>query len=206
MSTTGTAAGRPMRADARRNCEALVARAAEAFAERGADDVSLEEIARRAGVGIGTLYRHFPNRQSLLEAVFRDQVEALAHLADDLMHAADPGAAFVEWLGAIVAFGSTKRSMLAGLLATDGPGAELYSACKTMMQDSTGALLRRAQQAGAVRPDVTHADVQRLTHALVLASEHAPADPEQASRMLSLVTGGLMCRDAPAPVTRDQPG
>jgi AcrR family transcriptional regulator len=198
MSTTGTAAGRPMRADARRNSEALVARAAEAFAERGADDVSLEEIARRAGVGIGTLYRHFPNRQSLLEAVFRDQVEALARRADDLLPAPDPGAAFIEWLGAMVAFGSTKRSMMASLMASDGPGAELFSSCKTMMQDSTSTLLERAQQAGAVRPDVTYADVQRLTHALVLASEHAPADPDQASRMLSLVTGGLLCRPDPA--------
>lgn len=194
MSTTGTAAGRPMRADARRNYEALTAQAAEAFAERGTDDVSLEEIARRAGVGIGTLYRHFPNRQSLLEAVFRDQVEALAGLAGDLASATDPGTAFTQWLGAMVAFGSTKRSMLAGLLATEGPGAELYSTCKTLMQDSTRALLERAQGSGSVRPDVTHADVQRLTHALVLASEHAPADPEQAGRMLSLVTSGLMCR------------
>jgi AcrR family transcriptional regulator len=198
MNTTRTApsaasADRPMRADARRNSELLLARAAEAFAERGADDVSLEEIARRAGVGIGTLYRHFPNRQSLLEAVFRDQVEGLARLAENLRTADDKGAAFMEWLGAIVAFGTTKRSMTASLLASPGEGAELYSACKSIMQDSTASLLEQAQAVGAVRADVQVADVQRLTHALVLASE-AAGDPGQAGRMLSMVMGGLLRR------------
>lgn len=192
MGTTGTAASRPMRADARRNWEALVAQAAEAFAERGADDVSLEEIARRAGVGIGTLYRHFPSRQSLLEAVFRDQVEALARRADDLLPAADPGSAFIEWLSAMIAFGATKRSMLAGLLASDVPA---YTECMSLVHESTSALLRRAQQAGAVRPDVTDADVKRVIHALVVANEHAPADPGQPDRMLSLMAGGLLTRD-----------
>jgi AcrR family transcriptional regulator len=196
MSATRTAAGteRPMRADARRNCEQLLARAAEAFAERGTDEVSLEEIARRAGVGIGTLYRHFPNRQSLLEAVFRDQVEALARRGENLRTADDKGAAFMEWLAAVVSFGSTKRSMTAGLLATPGEGAELYSACKGIMTDATTDLLARAQETGAVRADVQVTDVQRLIHALVLASE-AAGDPGQASRMLTMVMGGLLARD-----------
>src|SRR5215467_9087559 len=74
---------RPMRADAQRNYQRLLSTAAAAFAERGADDVSLEEIARRAGVGIGTLYRHFPTRQALLEAVYRDQVEAVRAAAEE---------------------------------------------------------------------------------------------------------------------------
>src|SRR6185437_6173644 len=115
MSATGPGAAaatpataRPMRADARRNCEKLLAEAAAAFAERGADDVSLEEIARRAGVGIGTLYRHFPTRQALLECVYRDQVELLARRADELATSGAPGDAFAEWLGAMVAWGATK--------------------------------------------------------------------------------------------------
>src|SRR5262244_1511864 len=100
---TGRAAGaaapeRPMRADARRNYERLLAEAAAAFAERGADDVSLEEIARRACVGIGTLYRHFPTRQALLEAVYRDQVELLSARADELLQAESPGYALADWL------------------------------------------------------------------------------------------------------------
>src|SRR5260370_41542128 len=92
-----------MRADARRNYERLLAAALAAFAERGADDVSLEEIARRAGVGIGTLYRHFPTRPALLEAVYRDQVEALGTLAGQLLTAESPGAAIREWVPALVA-------------------------------------------------------------------------------------------------------
>src|SRR5580704_12526653 len=120
MNTTRTApsaasADRPMRADARRNSELLLARAAEAFAERGADDVSLEEIARRAGVGIGTLYRHFPTRQSLLEAVFRDQVDVLARQATELREAPSPAAALEAWLRVMLAFGRTKRSLNATL-------------------------------------------------------------------------------------------
>src|ERR1700689_5151829 len=98
MSTTGPAAGtvapqRRMRADARRNFDLLVASAADAIAERGADDVSLEEIARRAGVGIGTLYRHFPTRHSLLEAVYRGQVEAMRAKADELLRSDSPSEA-----------------------------------------------------------------------------------------------------------------
>src|SRR5262249_58680197 len=91
MSTVGVPS--PMRADARRNREMLLAAALEAFTERGADDTSLEEIARRTGVGIGTLYRHFPGRTALLEAVYTDQVAALCRRADELIATQAPGAA-----------------------------------------------------------------------------------------------------------------
>src|SRR5215471_13753051 len=94
---------RPMRADAQRNYTRLLDAAGAAFIERGADDVSLEEIARRAGVGIGTLYRHFPTRQALLEAVYRDQVELLSARADELTGSDDaPGAALAAWLRALM--------------------------------------------------------------------------------------------------------
>src|SRR6266699_4143127 len=108
MGTTEAAGGagqdRPMRADARRNYGRLLAAALAAFSEQGADTASLEEIARRAGVGIGTLYRHFPTRQALLEAVYRDQVEALRARADDLLENAPPADALAEWLRAMVRF------------------------------------------------------------------------------------------------------
>jgi len=84
---------RPMRADAQRNYRLLVSAAIAAFAEHGADDASLEEIARRAGVGIGTLYRHFPTRQALLEAVYRDQVQVLRARAEELLGSSSPGEA-----------------------------------------------------------------------------------------------------------------
>ena len=115
-------AARPMRADARRNYQALLNAAAAAFAEHGADDVSLEEVARRAGVGIGTLYRHFPTRQALLEAVYRDQVEGLCARADELLATAPPGEALTAWLRSLVQFSSTKRSLTSAMLATLGQG------------------------------------------------------------------------------------
>src|SRR5215472_12068310 len=104
-------AARGMRADARRNYERLLSAAAAAFAEHGADDVSLEEIARRAGVGIGTLYRHFPARQDLLEAVYLDQVEALHSLATELRGSTAPDQALARWLRALIDFSRTKRGM-----------------------------------------------------------------------------------------------
>src|SRR6266566_3886210 len=104
-------AARGMRADALRNYQKLLTAAAAAFTEHGADDVSLEEIARRAGVGIGTLYRHFPTRQALLEAVYTDQVESLSARAAELLRAESPGDALAEWMRAMMKFSSTKRSM-----------------------------------------------------------------------------------------------
>jgi AcrR family transcriptional regulator len=175
-----------MRADARRNYQRLLAAAGTAFAERGADDVSLEEIARRAGVGIGTLYRHFPTRQALLEAVYRDQVDALEVLVAELLQSDSPGAALAEWLAALMAFGKAKRIMTAAML-----DSELLSSCKQMLHGATDELFARAQQAGAVRADVQGADVMRLTHAVSLAADMGQ-DPGQADRMLALVLAGVL--------------
>jgi AcrR family transcriptional regulator len=198
MNATGTCSG-PKRADARRNYELLVAAAAEAFAERGADDVSLEEIARRAGVGIGTLYRHFPARQVLLEAVYKDQVDGLEVLAGKLITSESPGDALLEWMRAFTAFGRTKRSLSAALIATLGKDSELLSACSMVLRGCSERLLERAQEAGVVRPDVQPGDLLRLTHALILAGEAPGADAGQSDRMLSLVMGGLLI--APAETT-----
>ena len=185
-----------MRADARRNYQRLLAAAGMAFAERGADDVSLEEIARRAGVGIGTLYRHFPTRQALLEAVFRDQVDALGARAAELIRADSPAAALAEWVFALVAFGKAKRSLTTALLDVVDKDSELLSSCRGLLTGETDALVKRAQQAGAVRADVQGADVIRLVHGVSLAADMAQ-DPGQADRMLALVLGGLLSPAAP---------
>src|ERR1700756_4163042 len=169
MSTTSGpgSAERPMRADAQRNYAKLLGAASEAFLESGADDVSLEEIARRAGVGIGTLYRHFPARQALLEAVYKDQVDGLKVLAGKLLASESPGAALGEWMRAFVAFGRTKRSLSSALVATIGKDSELMSACSMILRGCTETLLSRAQEAGEVRPEVRSADIMRLAHALI---------------------------------------
>ena len=117
MSETTIQLQRPKRADARRNYERLLAAASAVFTERAADDASLEEIARRAGVGIGTLYRHFPTRQALLEAVYRDQVTALCARAGELASTEPPGRALTLWLRAVVDFGKTKHSLISAMRA-----------------------------------------------------------------------------------------
>jgi AcrR family transcriptional regulator len=198
MSTTEAATrgarARPMRADARRNYQRLLTAALEAFAERDADTASLEEIARRAGVGIGTLYRHFPTRQALLEAVYRDQVDALRTRAEELARAESPAAALADWLRALVAFGSTKRSLTTALLETLDKDSELLSSCSAALRSATSDLLERAQRAGAVRRDVKGTDVLRLAHGLSMAADLAPGDPGQAERMLTLVIDGLQIK------------
>jgi AcrR family transcriptional regulator len=190
--TTSGGPGGPKRADARRNYELLITAATQAFAERGADDVSLEEIARRAGVGIGTLYRHFPARQNLLEAVYKDQVDGLQALAGKLVVAESPGAALAEWLRAFAAFGRTKRSLSAALVATIGKDSALMSECSRILRSSTEELLTRAQEAGAVRPEIQPSDLIRIVHGLIVASDSAPGDTGQADRIVGLMMGGLL--------------
>jgi AcrR family transcriptional regulator len=189
-------APRPMRADAQRNYTKLLDAASAAFLEHGADDVSLEEIARRAGVGIGTLYRHFPTRQALLEAVYRDQVELLEARAEELLKTESPGDALADWLRALMKFSSTKHTLTSALLAGLGKDSALLSSCSKVIRGAADALLARAQEAGVVRPDADSGDVIRLVHAVNIATQRGPADPGQADRMLALILDGLRPRPA----------
>ena len=182
---------RPLRADARRNYERLLTAAAAAFAEHDADDTSLEEIARRAGVGIGTLYRHFPTRQALLEAVYRDQVDAVRVRAEELLASQTPGEALADWLRVLVAFSSTKRSLTSALLASFGKDSELLSSCSAVIFGAAESLLARAQQEGTVRADADAMDLIRLVHAVNIAAQHTSADPGQSDRLLGLILDGL---------------
>jgi len=179
-----------MRADARRNRELLMAAALEAFTERGADDTSLEEIARRAGVGIGTLYRHFPGRTALLEAVYTDQVAALCRRAGELAASQSPGAALAAWMREMVEFGATKQNLTSALAADYDKDAPVFSACRDDLLAAATALLTQAQQAGAVRPDVQPLDLLRLSHGVAAATARAD-DSEQAERLLSLMLNGV---------------
>src|SRR5580692_2597126 len=158
-SPRASLAPRPMRADAQRNYQRLLDAAVASFAEHGADDVSLEEIARRAGVGIGTLYRHFPARQALLEAVYKDQVDGLDTLGAKLVASESPGDALGDWMRAFVAFGRTKRSLSSALVETIGKNSELMSACSMILRGRTEELLSRAQDAGEARPEVRCGDI-----------------------------------------------
>ncbi|HUY52208.1 MAG TPA: TetR/AcrR family transcriptional regulator [Streptosporangiaceae bacterium] len=181
----------PMRADARRNRQRLLAAALDAFAEHGADDASLDEIARRAGVGIGTLYRHFPTRQALLEAVYRDQVEALCAYARELPGTRPPADALASWLRALVAFGATKRNLTISMMSTLDKSSEVVTSCSSLVREAAGSLLARAQQSGEIRPDVDATDLLKLSHAISVASDYPTTHPDQAERLLALMLDGL---------------
>ena len=183
--------GPPMRADARRSHARLLAAATTAFAEHGAD-ASLEDIARRAGVGIGTLYRHFPSRLDLQEAVFRNQVAAVCAQGEELAGAPSPGDAFADWMRALANYLVTKRGLAGALIAGRGRDSQVISSCSQVIKATASRLLERAQQAGAVRPDLDAADVMMLVHGVVVATERTP---EQADRLLSLTLDGLRARD-----------
>src|SRR5215468_2900182 len=206
MQTSGPARQRPadkgMRADARRNYQKLLTAAAGAFAEHGTDDVSLEEIAKRAGVGIGTLYRHFPTRQALLEAVYRDQVEALRARADELIASKPPAEALAVWLRDLLDFGRTKRMLTTALLTTLNRDSELMSSCSGIVRGAATDVLSGAQQAGVVRADAHPADLMRLVHAISMTNEWAGADHEQADRLLAFVLDGLKSKAAGRPADR----
>jgi AcrR family transcriptional regulator len=167
-----------MRADARRNYQRLLAAAGAAFAERGADDVSLEEIARRAGVGIGTLYRHFPTRRALLEAVYRDQVDALDARAAELIGADSPAPALAEWVAALVTFGKAKRSLTTALLEVLDKDSELLSSCRDILLGATDALLE------AVYRDQVDALDARAAE-LIRADSPAPALAEWVAALVT---------------------
>ena len=184
------AQARRPRADAERNRARLLEAARAAFAS-GRSAVTLEQIARDAGVGIGTLYRHFPTRQALLEAVYRDQVDAVRVRAEELLASQTPGEALADWLRVLVAFSSTKRSLTSALLASFGKDSELLSSCSAVIFGAAESLLARAQQEGTVRADADAMDLIRLVHAVNIAAQHTSADPGQSDRLLGLILDGL---------------
>ncbi|WP_189214945.1 MULTISPECIES: TetR/AcrR family transcriptional regulator [Streptomyces] len=189
--------GRPprrKRADARRNRERLLLAARAAFAARGTE-ASLEDVAKRAGVGIGTLYRHFPNRQALLSAVFADAAEQLLARSHELLDDPQPCAALVAWLREMISHAGEYRGLARALMAVSSSTApdrdSDLARCGGPIREAGGALLARAQEAGAVRAEVEIGDLLQLTHAIALAAEESPADPGLADRLLTLTLGGL---------------
>jgi AcrR family transcriptional regulator len=193
MSTTPTPAQelltRPKRADARRNYDKVLAAARDAFAE-GGESTALEEIARRAGVGIGTLYRHFPNRQALVEALYLDEVEEVCRSAA-LVDGADPWEALDGWAQRFIAYVATKRALAHELLNYLDPEAPLFKMCRASLFESGEPLLERAQAAGVVRPDVTIAEVIQM---MIGIAKIPAADPSQVQHILRIALDGLRYR------------
>ena len=180
-----------MRADARRNYEQLVEQAKVAFAESGAD-ASLDEIARRAGVASGTLYRHFPTRLDLIEAVLAGQIAELADLGRRLATAEDPFDALYTWLRAALRHGLAYRGLSAAVMnsALDSEG-ELVSTWHAEMFEVGTALLARARESGIIVEDADDADVLKMIGAIAWAAQDSPDSSAQADRLLSLLMNGL---------------
>jgi AcrR family transcriptional regulator len=177
---------RPLRADAARNRAQLLTAAREAFTERGSD-ASLEDIARRAEVGVGTLYRHFPTRQALLEAVYVDEVEALCSSAGDHPTAA-PWDALVTWFNRFVDYVATKRALADEMMANVGKDAPVFRTCHDAIFAAGEPLLDRAKASGAVRPDVEFADVIRLVSGVTMIRN---ATTDEIRRVLTVALDGL---------------
>ncbi|MEV4245530.1 helix-turn-helix domain-containing protein [Streptosporangium canum] len=186
-----TTVQRPMRADARRNYERLLAAARDAFAGHGTE-ASLEDIARSAEVGIGTLYRHFPTRRALIEAVLHDGIVTLDAQARELLESPSPEEALLEWLRHLMAHATTYRGLAVALMSSiRDPSSELHGSCETMRRNGD-RLLAHAQRAGAIRPDITGVDLVKLVNAIAWAGEYGEND---ADRLLDLVADGLRRRD-----------
>jgi AcrR family transcriptional regulator len=178
----GVAGRRPQRADARRNFDALLGAAREVFADDGVNG-SLEEVARRAGVGIGTLYRNFPTRQDLFEAVYADEVEALARIADKLA-GEDPWDALATWLRRFVGYAATKKAIYEALNHT----SPVFATYREAVHCAGEPLLKQAQEAGQARTDVSFEDVRHLINGISGANF---ADDAQRERVLTMALDGI---------------
>lgn len=183
-----TSTMRPLRADARQNYERLIEAAADSIKELG-PGVSLEEVATRAGVGIGTLYRHFPNRLALLEAVYRDQVTVNCALGRELQATTPPAEALILWLHSLLTYNLTMRGLKEALMA--GEVSPQTSDCKMKMHEVGGALLTRAQEVGAVRRDIEITDLLRLVHSIALMVEPGAEGEARAERVFEIMIAGL---------------
>lgn len=185
-STVKALAQRPKRADARRNYDKLIEAARAAFTERGSS-TSLEEIARRADVGIGTLYRHFPTRHDLLQAVYVEEVEALAASATELAHLS-PWDALVEWLRRFVAYAIAKRALSDELLSTIGMESDVFRQCHDLIWRAGEPLVKRAQEADVVRADTDFTEIVKMVSGI---SQVKWAEPDQLDKILLMALDGL---------------
>jgi AcrR family transcriptional regulator len=190
-----TRPARPRRADARRNAELLLTAAKDVFDEHGVD-APLDDIARRAGVGNATMYRHFPTRRELIVAVYAEEVTALCDRGQALLHDRAPGEALFGWLRAFIAHVAGKRAL--ALAIPNDPGGQrsaLFDRWHSAMLATASALLTRAQRAGAIRADLDTADLLALANAIALTG----ADPGRTERLLDLVRRGTDPDDVSRP-------
>jgi AcrR family transcriptional regulator len=178
---------RPMRADAKRNYERLVTAAREVFAQEGGG-ASMEAIAKEAGVGIGTLYRHFPKRIDVVEAVYREDVDELTTVAESATATLEPWPALVAWLEAFVRYAMGKKRFLNELHEAFEKNPELRSSSRERIVSALDLVLTPAQEAGVVRTDIDAPDLMQLLGSLCMS---ATLTPDQSGRLLVMILDGL---------------
>lgn len=179
--------GRPMRADARRNYERLVVAAREVFAQEGGG-ASMEAIARRAGVGVGTLYRHFPNRIDVVEAVYRTDVDDLVSTAEQVSTDLEPWPAVVAFLEAFVRYAQGKRTFLNELHEAFDKSPDLKLDMMDRVRQAMELVIGRARQAGVIRTDVNGSDLMQLVGPMCT---NATLTEDQSMRLLGMILDGL---------------
>jgi AcrR family transcriptional regulator len=181
--------GRRPRTDSVRNRERLLQAAAAVFGA-GGPDASLEAVARRAGVGIGTLYRHFPTREALFEAVYRHEVEQLSDLAEQLRTEAAPVEALRSWLRSNVAFVATKKGMAAALALAVNKKSDLTAYSSDRLTRAVASLLDRAVAAGEIRADISPEDLLRALVGMCYLHDQ-PGWQESVLRLVDVLVDGL---------------
>lgn len=187
-------AARKPRADARRNRDRLLEAARTVFST-GGPQASLETVARTAGVGIGTLYRHFPTREGLFEAVYRREVRQLADLAERLKEETDPVAALRQWMRSNVRFVATKRGMSAALALAAYKNSDLFSYSFEALTRAVGGLLDRAIAAGKIRGDISPEDLLRALVGMCYMHDQ-PGWQKSVLRLVDVFIDGLRNRPA----------
>ena len=183
---------RPLRADAQRNRERLLDAAVRAFAQEG-PDVTLDAIAKDAGVGIGTLYRHFPTREALVEAAYRNELARLCDAVPGLLADLPPDQAMRMWMDRFVDYMTTKRDMADALRAVIASGGNPYSESRDRLITAVTALLGAGAAAGTLRPDVEPGDVLTSLSGVSMATV-GPEQRDRAGRVLDLLMDGLRYR------------
>jgi AcrR family transcriptional regulator len=181
------------RADARENRERLITAARELFAS--GEPVALEAIAKSAGVGIGTLYRHFPKREALVEAVYREQIEDLRAGADTLLASRPPADALRAWMDLFAEWAAAKRGMVQTLAAMRASGTLDFGASRRQIETIIATLLSAGTATGELRADLDPADVRTLLAGILAAG----ADPEQIRRLFDLTLDAMRTEADPAP-------
>lgn len=187
---------RRLRADASRNREKLVEIAATAFAERGGN-ASLEEIARQAGVGIGTLYRHFPTREHLVEVLYRREVEALCAAAEELAQREAPDVALAEWMQRFVDYIAAKRGMANSLRILFDANSEVFANTSGMVALALQRLVDAAIADGSIRSDIDISDISQALSGIYSAPD-TPDWRDRSRRLVSLLMDGLRWGSAKA--------